>query len=44
VAFGGRNRTPVHLGLCLRRASLWLDGAPLLDHGHFVPESLRGRP
>lgn len=44
VAFGGRNRTPVHLGLCLRRASLWLDGAPLLDHGHFVPESLRGGP
>lgn len=43
VAFGGRNRTPVHLGLCLRRASLWLDGTPILDLGCFVPEALQPR-
>jgi 2,5-dihydroxypyridine 5,6-dioxygenase len=41
VVFGGRNRSPVHLGLCLRGASLWLDEAPILDHGQFVPADLR---
>ncbi len=46
VAFGGRNRSTVHLGLCLRRASLWLDEAPVIVRGRFVPEALRpaGRP
>lgn len=43
VAFGGRNRTAVHLGLCLRRASLWLDGTPVIADGQFVPEPLRLR-
>lgn len=41
VAFGGRNRSSTHLGLCLRRASLWLDGSPVIAGGRFVPESLR---
>lgn len=41
VAFGGRNRSSVHLGLCLRRASLWLDGAPVIADGRFVPPALR---
>jgi 2,5-dihydroxypyridine 5,6-dioxygenase len=41
VAFGGRNRTPVHLGLCIRHASLWLDGTPVIAEGRFVPESLQ---
>jgi 2,5-dihydroxypyridine 5,6-dioxygenase len=41
VAFGGRNRTSVHLGLCIRHASLWLDGTPVIAGGRFVPESLR---
>lgn len=36
VAFGGRNRSGAHLGLCLRGASLWLDGAPIVDGGRFV--------
>ena len=41
VAFGGRNRSSVHLGLCLRRASLWLDGTPVMADGRFVPPSLQ---
>jgi 2,5-dihydroxypyridine 5,6-dioxygenase len=41
VAFGGRNRTPVHLGLCIRHASLWLDGTPVITGGRFVPASLQ---
>ena len=41
IAFGGRNRTSVHLGLCLRRASLWLDGTPVIADGRFVPAALR---
>jgi len=41
VAFGGRNRSTVHLGLCLRHASLSLDGVPLLDAGRFVPLELQ---
>lgn len=41
VAFGGRNRTPVHLGLCIRHASLSLDGTPVIAGGRFVPESLQ---
>jgi len=44
VAFGGRNRSTVHLGLCLRHASLWLDGVPLLDAGRFVPVELQPGP
>ena len=40
VAFGGRNRTSVHLGLCLRRANLWLDGTPVIAEGCFVPAAL----
>ena len=41
VAFGGRNRSTVHLGLCLRNASLWLDGVPVIDTGRFVSDELR---
>jgi len=41
VVFGGRNRTTVHLGLCMRHASLWLDGTPVIADGRFVPESLQ---
>ncbi len=41
VAFAGRNRTSVHLGLCIRRANVWLDGTPVLADGGFVPEPLR---
>ena len=41
VAFGGRNRSAVHLGLCLRRASLWLAGTPVIADGRFVPAALQ---
>ena len=41
VAFGGRNHAPVHLGLCLRGASLWLDEAPIIAGGEFVPDELK---
>lgn len=44
VAFGGRNRSRAHLGLCLRSANLWLDGAPIVDGGRFVPADLQPRP
>lgn len=40
VAFGGRNRSAAHLGMCLRHASLWLDDATIIDAGRFVPEPL----
>lgn len=40
VAFGGRNRSAAHLGLCLRAASLWLDDAPVIEAGRFVPGPL----
>lgn len=40
VLFGGLNRANAHLGLCLLRASLWLDGEPVLVDGRFVPEDL----
>ena len=43
AAFGGRNRSRGHLGLCLRRASVWLDGTPILSDGRFVPPALRPR-
>lgn len=43
VAFGGCNSAPVHLGLCLRDASLWLDEAPIIERGEFVPAQLRRR-
>ncbi len=41
VAFRGRNRSTVHLGLCMRRASLWLDDTPVIADGRFVPEALQ---
>jgi 2,5-dihydroxypyridine 5,6-dioxygenase len=41
VAFGGRNDTAAHLGLCLQRCSLFLDGHQIIDHGEFVPRELR---
>ena len=40
IAFGGTNRSRAHLGLCLRGASLWLDGAPVIADGAFVPPDL----
>ncbi|QXT40276.1 hypothetical protein [Gymnodinialimonas ceratoperidinii] len=36
VAFGGRNRSRAHLGLCLRGASLFLDGAPMVVDGAVI--------
>ncbi len=41
VVFGGQNAATVHLGLCLRNASLWLDGTPVIARGEFVPALLR---
>jgi 2,5-dihydroxypyridine 5,6-dioxygenase len=41
VVFGGKNRSRAHLGLCLRRASLWLDDVQVIDRGEFALESLR---
>jgi 2,5-dihydroxypyridine 5,6-dioxygenase len=41
VAFGGRNETAAHLGLCLQQCSLFLDGRQIIDHGEFVPADLR---
>ena len=37
----GQNAASVHLGLCLRNASVWLDGTPAIERGEFVPEALR---
>jgi 2,5-dihydroxypyridine 5,6-dioxygenase len=36
VAFGGRNRSRAHLGLCLRNATLALDGVPVVMDGRIV--------
>lgn len=36
VAFGGRNRSRAHLGLCLRGATLELDGKPVVIDGRLV--------
>lgn len=36
VAFGGRNRSRAHLGLCLRNATLTLDGVPVVRDGRIV--------
>ena len=36
VCFGGKIRSRAHLGLCLRGASLSLDGQPAIDHGILV--------
>jgi 2,5-dihydroxypyridine 5,6-dioxygenase len=36
VAFGGHNRSRAHLGLCLRGATLWLDGTPVVTDGRLV--------
>ncbi len=39
ILFGGRNRSTLHMGLCLLNANLSLDGAPVIDGGRFiVPE------
>lgn len=38
VAFGGRIRSRAHLGLCLRGASLALDGKPVIEAGAFVAD------
>jgi len=40
IGFKGRNRSRAHLGLCLRNASLYLDGAPIIEDGAFVPPDL----
>lgn len=40
VLFGGTNRTTAHLGLCLRNASLALDGRPVIVRGAFVDDAL----
>jgi 2,5-dihydroxypyridine 5,6-dioxygenase len=40
VAFGGANRSNAHLGLCLRNASLALDGRPVIVRGAFVDPDL----
>jgi 2,5-dihydroxypyridine 5,6-dioxygenase len=37
IAFGGANRSRAHLGLCLRGASLWLDGMPVIRDGAVLP-------
>lgn len=37
IAFGGTNRSRAHLGLCLRSASLFLDGQLTIAGGAFVP-------
>lgn len=44
VVFGGRNSAATHLGLCLRGASLWLDGEPVIRDGAFVIDALKPRP
>ncbi|SFZ83486.1 2,5-dihydroxypyridine 5,6-dioxygenase [Devosia enhydra] len=36
VAFGGQNRSRAHLGLCLRGATLRLDGTPVVTDGRAV--------
>lgn len=36
VAFGGSNRSRAHLGLCLRGASLFLDGDPVVIDGSLM--------
>lgn len=36
VAFRGKNRSRAHLGLCLRRASLSLDGTPVIRRGDLL--------
>ena len=41
VLFGGKNRSSVHLGMCCRNGSLFLDGQPLLSEGEFVPDELK---
>ncbi len=38
-----RNSTPTHLGLCLRNASLSLDGRPIIVEGRFVVDELMPR-
>jgi 2,5-dihydroxypyridine 5,6-dioxygenase len=36
VAFGGAIRSRAHLGLCLRGASLFLDGRPVIEDGRLI--------
>ncbi len=41
VVFRGRNRSNAHLGLCLRQASLSVDGVPIIENGRFVQDDLK---
>jgi 2,5-dihydroxypyridine 5,6-dioxygenase len=41
VIFGGRNSAATHLGLCLRNASLSLDGRPIIENGSFAIDELK---
>ena len=39
----GQNASRAHYDICCRRASLWLDGAPVVDDGHLlVPADATG--
>lgn len=38
---GGKNQTPAHEDLVLRRASLQLDGRTIVEEGRIMPEDLR---
>ncbi len=44
LAFGGRNRSRAHLGLCLRGASLWADDRPLVEAGGLVTPPAHAPP
>lgn len=40
VLFGGRNRSSLHMGLCLLGANLALDGTPIIEDGRIVDPEL----
>lgn len=40
VSFKGRNSSRAHLGLCLRGASLSIDGDPVIVDGDYADEAL----
>jgi 2,5-dihydroxypyridine 5,6-dioxygenase len=42
VCFGGTNRSAAHLGLCLRNASLSLDGVPVIAAGRIIGDNDAG--
>jgi 2,5-dihydroxypyridine 5,6-dioxygenase len=42
--FRGNNKTKAHLGLCMLGHSLYLNGAPVIEQGEFVPAELRAEP